>query len=77
MVKQTKEPPFVPISSKMHEEMKANAPSFSQSMLNITSHMGTKPTVKTITGTRTFTDKYGQTFQEMKHGKTNKKIVAE
>jgi cytoplasmic iron level regulating protein YaaA (DUF328/UPF0246 family) len=39
MADQTKKPPFVPLNAKTYEQMKANAPSFSQSMLNVTAHM--------------------------------------
>ena len=48
MANQTKEPPIVPLNAKAYEQMKANAPSFSQSMLNVTAHMGTKSTPKPI-----------------------------
>ena len=77
MANQTKEPPFVPLNKRAYQQMKANAPSFSQSMLNVTAHMGVKPTVRPLSGTRKFTGKNGQVFQEMDKRKTNKKIVAE
>lgn len=77
MANQTKEPPFVPLNKRAYQQMKANAPSFSQSMLNVTAHMGTKPVRKQITETRKFRDNNGQVFQEMKNAKTNKKVIAE
>ena len=77
MANQTKEPPIVPLNAKAYEQMKANAPSFSQSMLNVTAHMGTKSTPKPISGTRQFTDNQGKPFQEMDKRKTNKKVVTE
>ncbi len=52
------------------------APSFSQSMINITTQLGTKPVAKPLAGTRQFTDKRGQVFQEMDTTKA-KKVIAE
>jgi|GEM_PF-1799290 len=79
MSDQAKKVPTAPINPKAHREMLAHAPSFMQSMINITTQLGTKPVVKPINEVRQFTDSRGKVFQEMKdkseqNGKT---IVAE
>lgn len=76
MSNQAKDTSEIKINSKQYEQMRAKAPSFAQSMVTITQIMGTKPTYKTITGTRQFTDSQGRTFQEMDERKS-KKVVAE
>lgn len=76
MPDQRKDVPTAPINKQAYQQMLNRAPSFSQSMINIATQLGTKPVAKPLTGTRQFTDKRGQVFQEMDKTKT-KKVIAE
>lgn len=72
MSDQSKEVPTAPINKQAYQQMLNRAPSFSQSMINITTQLGTKPVAKPLAGTRQFTDKRGQVFQEMDTTKAKK-----
>jgi len=79
MSDQTKDVPTAPINAKAYQQMVAKSPSFAQSMINVTTHLGTKPVSKPITGVRQFTDSKGELFQEMgnKTSKNGKTIISE
>ena len=77
MSDQSKSVPTAPINKKAYHQMLNRAPSFSQSMINITTQLGTKPIAKPVTGTRQFTDNQGRPFQEMDKSKSTKKVIAE
>lgn len=76
MSDQSKKVTTAPINKQAYLQMLNRAPSFSQSMINITTQLGTKPVAKPLAGTRQFTDKRGQVFQEMDTTKA-KKVIAE
>lgn len=76
MSDQSKKVTTAPINKQAYLQMLNRAPSFSQSMINITTQLGTKPVAKPLTGTRQFTDNRGQVFQEMDTTKA-KKVIAE
>lgn len=76
MSNQTKRSQQVKINKKTYQQMLNHAPSFAQSMINITTHMGVKPVSNTVTGIRQFKDKYGQVFQEMDKAKNKKNIAS-
>lgn len=76
MSDQSKKVTTAPINKQAYQQMLNRAPSFSQSMINITTQLGTKPVAKPLAGTRQFTDKRGQVFQEMDTTKA-KKVIAE
>lgn len=76
MSDQCKKVTTAPINKQAYQQMLNRAPSFSQSMINITTQLGTKPVAKPLAGTRQFTDKRGQVFQEMDTTKA-KKVIAE
>lgn len=76
MSDESKNVPTAPINKQAYQQMLNRAPSFSQSMINITTQLGTKPVAKPLAGTRQFTDKRGQVFQEMDKTKA-KNVIAE